>query len=51
MHRDKNPHNANELRRQAEQRVIAKTAKEEPNLSEVEKQRLVHELQVHQIEL
>jgi len=42
---------ADELRRQAEQRLLAKTAGRHPNLSEVEKQRLVHELEVHQIEL
>jgi transcriptional regulator with GAF, ATPase, and Fis domain len=40
-----------ELRRQAEQRLFVKTAGQQPNLSEIEKQRLVHELEVHQIEL
>jgi len=40
-----------ELRRQAEQRLIVKKEGRQPNLSEVEKQRLVHELEVHQIEL
>nr|WP_320050476.1 sigma 54-interacting transcriptional regulator [uncultured Desulfuromonas sp.] len=39
------------LRHQAEQRYFAKTAGKQPNLSEAEKQRLVHELEVHQIEL
>ncbi|WP_036683243.1 sigma 54-interacting transcriptional regulator [Pelobacter seleniigenes] len=39
------------LRRQAEQRLLAKTAGRQPDLSEVEKQRLMHELEVHQIEL
>ena len=42
---------ADELRRQAEQRLLVKTAGRRPKLSEVEKQRLVHELEVHQIEL
>lgn len=42
---------AGELRRQAEQRLLVKTAGRRPKLSEVEKQRLVHELEVHQIEL
>ena len=32
-------------------RLIVKTAGQQPDLSEVEKQRLVHELEVHQIEL
>ncbi|MBN2644282.1 MAG: sigma 54-interacting transcriptional regulator, partial [Desulfuromonadaceae bacterium] len=41
---------AGELRRQAE-RLLAKRTGHRPNLSEVEKQRLVHELEVHQIEL
>jgi formate hydrogenlyase transcriptional activator len=40
-----------ELRRQAEQRLIVKTEERQPDLSEVDKQRLVHELEVHQIEL
>ena len=42
---------ADELHRQAEQRLLVKTAGRRPKLSEVEKQRLVHELEVHQIEL
>jgi formate hydrogenlyase transcriptional activator len=40
-----------ELRRQAEQRLIAKTEERQPDLSEVDKQQLVHELEVHQVEL
>lgn len=51
---DKNKQRLNDatkLRRQAEQRLIVKTAGCQPNLSEVEKKRLVHELEVHQIEL
>ncbi|KAB0663791.1 PAS domain S-box protein [Oryzomonas japonica] len=40
-----------ELRRQAEERLRAKAAGVEPPLSGEEMQRLVHELEVHQIEL
>ena len=39
------------LRRQAEQRLIAKKAGKQSDLSDGEKQRLMHELEVHQIEL
>jgi transcriptional regulator with GAF, ATPase, and Fis domain len=39
------------LRRQAEQRLLFKAAGPQPDLSEVGKQRLMHELEVHQIEL
>ncbi len=42
---------ASNLRHKAEQRLLAKTAGRQPELSEVEKQRLLHELEVHQIEL
>ncbi|HEY5975557.1 MAG TPA: ATP-binding protein [Geobacteraceae bacterium] len=40
-----------ELRRHAEERLRAKTAERHPPRTEEETQRLVHELQVHQIEL
>ncbi len=40
-----------ELRRQAEQRFFDKTTGRQYDLSEIDKQRLVHELEVHQIEL
>ena len=40
-----------ELRRKAEQQLRVKTAVRKVELSEVEKQRLMHELEVHQIEL
>jgi transcriptional regulator with GAF, ATPase, and Fis domain len=40
-----------ELRREAEQRLTVKTEGRQSNLSEVDKQRLMHELEVHQIEL
>ena len=46
-----NTHAAAERRHQAEQRFIVKTAGRQPDLSEVERARLVHELEVHQIEL
>ena len=42
---------AAELRRQAEERSCAKTAELHPLRTEEETQRLVHELEVHQIEL
>jgi len=42
---------ASNLRHKAEQRLLAKTEGRQPELSEVEKQRLLHELEVHQIEL
>jgi len=42
---------AAELRRLAEERLGAKTANRRPPLTEIETQRLVHELEVHQIEL
>ncbi|HXE97917.1 MAG TPA: HD domain-containing phosphohydrolase [Dongiaceae bacterium] len=42
---------AAELRRQAEERLQAKTAEMHPPLTGEEMQRLVHELEVHQIEL
>lgn len=42
---------AAELRRQAEKRLGAKATAGQPPLSGIESQRLVHELQVHQIEL
>ena len=44
-------HAAAELRRKAEERLRETTADERPPLNEVESQRLVHELEVHQIEL
>jgi signal transduction histidine kinase len=42
---------AAELRSKAEQRLIVKKAEEQRNLPDVEKQKRVHELEVHQIEL
>jgi hypothetical protein len=42
---------AAELRRHAEEELKAKTAKTPPSRSEAELQRLLHELEVHQIEL
>jgi putative nucleotidyltransferase with HDIG domain/PAS domain S-box-containing protein len=42
---------ADELRRQAEEQLQAKTAKIHPALTEEETQRLVYELEVHRIEL
>lgn len=42
---------AAELRRQAEERMRARTAKVHPPRTEAETQRLVHELEVHQVEL
>ena len=49
--RKKSPKAGAELRSQAEQRLVAKQADEPSDLSDIEKQRLVHELEVHQIEL
>ncbi len=40
-----------DLRHKAEQRLFAEKDGRQPDLSEVEKRRLVHELEVHQIEL
>ena len=45
------PAEATELRRRAEDRLRAVTTKGTPARTEPEAQRLVHELQVHQIEL
>jgi PAS domain S-box-containing protein len=42
---------ATELRRQAEKRLCGKTVELHPPLTEEDTQRLVHELEVHQIEL
>ena len=42
---------ATELRRHAEERLQAKTAKLHPPRTDGDAQRLVHELEVHQIEL
>ncbi len=49
--KDKSLSAADELRRQAEEKLRAKTAETLPLRTEGEAQRLVHELQVHQIEL
>jgi PAS domain S-box-containing protein len=50
--KDKSPLSAAaELRRQAEERLCAKTTKRHPPRTEEATQRLVHELEVHQIEL
>ena len=52
MKKDKNPSaNAPELRRRAKARLRAAAAKGAPARTEADTQRLVHELQVHQIEL
>ena len=52
MKKDRNPSaDAAELRRRAEARLRADTTKGAPARTEAEAQRLVHELQVHQIEL
>jgi PAS domain S-box-containing protein len=49
---DKNPSTAAaELRRHAEERLQAKSAETQPPRTEEETQRVVHELEVHQIEL
>jgi transcriptional regulator with GAF, ATPase, and Fis domain len=48
---NKHSSTAAQLRRQAEQRLFVKSAGRQPNLPEVDKQRLLHELEVHQIEL
>ena len=45
------PAEADELRRHAEERMQAKTAGVQPPRTEDEMRRLVHELEVHQIEL
>ena len=42
---------AAELRRRAEDLLRAKTAEARPSRTEAESQRLLHELEVHQIEL
>jgi PAS domain S-box-containing protein len=50
--KDKNqPNAAAELRRRAEELLRAKTAEARPLRTEAESQRLLHELEVHQIEL
>ena len=49
--KDKNLTTAAELRRLAEERLLAKSAESPPVRTEEETQRLVHELEVHQIEL
>ncbi|MFZ3207799.1 MAG: ATP-binding protein [Geobacteraceae bacterium] len=49
--KDKNQSTAAELRRHAEERLQAKTGEVRPPPTEEEAQRLVHELEVHQIEL
>ncbi len=53
MGKDPDQHrlSAAELRRQAEERLRTKTAQDQPPLREIDTQRLVHELEVHQIEL
>ena len=51
MKKDKNTSAATELRRKAEARLRAAATKGAPARTEAEAQRLVHELQVHQIEL
>jgi PAS domain S-box-containing protein len=49
--KDNNLISAAELRRQAEERLLAKTAERHPHGITPDTQRLVHELEVHQIEL
>jgi len=49
--RESTPADAAELRRRAEHRLKEKSARSEPNSQVEESQRLIHELQVHQIEL
>lgn len=51
MHNDKSLSSADELRRHAEERLQERTAKRHLPLTDKETQRLIHELEVHQIEL